>query len=97
MTEIEKKFDDYLKESKKELSSSLNPFDCFKAGYEIALTQRQSLPIDSVGESTYPKEFVHLAKGNYLDKDGSIKEAQTMRDHLGNEYFMVAKDKLYYR
>lgn len=53
--------------------------------------------LHNVSESTYPKEFVHLAKGNYLDKDGSIKEAQTMKDHLGNEYFMVAKDKLYSR
>lgn len=57
----------------------------------------KQLNIAIVSESTYPKEFVHLAKGNYLDKDGSIKEAQTMKDHLGNEYFMVAKDKLYSR
>lgn len=59
-------------------------------------TEKQ-LSIHVVSESTYPKEFVHLAKGNYLDKDGSIKKAQTMIDHLGNEYFMVAKDKLYSR
>ena len=60
-----------------------------------ALTQ--ALSLYSVSESTYPEEFVHLAKGNYLDKDGSIKKAQTMKDYLGNEYFMVAKDKLYSR
>lgn len=57
----------------------------------------EQLSIHVVIESTYPKEFVLLAKGNYLDKDGSIKQAQTMRDHLGNEYFMVVKDKLYSR
>lgn len=57
----------------------------------------EQLSIHFVSESTYPEEFVHLAKGNYLDKDGSIKEAQVMKDHLGNEYFKVAKDKLYSR
>jgi len=59
-----------------------------------ALEFVKNLIIPVVSESTYPKEFVCLAKGNYLDKDGSIKEAQIMKDHLGNEYFVVAKKKL---
>lgn len=46
-------------------------------------------------ENTYPLEFVRLAKGNYLHKDGSIREAETMKDSEGNEYFMVAKKDLF--
>jgi len=43
----------------------------------------------------YPEEFVHLSKGKYLHKDGSIKKAELMKDHLDNEYYMVAKENLY--
>lgn len=39
MTELEKKFDKYLEESKQAFSSALNPFDCFKAGFESAQEQ----------------------------------------------------------
>lgn len=40
---LEEQFDKYLKESKQELSSSLNPFDCFKAGFKSvsALTAKE--------------------------------------------------------
>ena len=57
----------------------------------------EDLNISNVGESTYPKEFIHLTKGNYLDKDGSIKKAQEMTDNNGKKYYMVAKEVLYSR
>lgn len=63
----------------------------------VAILIEEQLSTSHISKNTYPDEFVHLAKGNYLDKDGSIKKAQLMVDHLGNEYFMVAKDKLYSR
>jgi hypothetical protein len=39
MNDIKNKFNEYLKDTNNEYSSSLNPWDLFKAGYESALKQ----------------------------------------------------------
>lgn len=61
--------------------------------------QRFSESLDLINNlnTLYPNEYVVLSKNNYLHKDGSIKQAEIMKDSLGNEIFMVKKDNLYYR
>jgi hypothetical protein len=46
--EIEKIYNDWLIENKKQFDSSMNPFEMFKAGYNQALQLRENAVISSV-------------------------------------------------